>query len=131
MSWCERASAVLALVSGLVVGVLGVPASAQVFDHCVMAACGDAREALAYGEGEGLPARRVTNRLPDARCFTGGGTFGNREGELPVEDRGVYREFDVYPRPCGQGRDAHRIVVNHHDGVTWYTDDHYRNFHRL
>jgi guanyl-specific ribonuclease Sa len=55
----------------------------------------------------------------------------DREEQLPEEERGVYREFDVYPRPCGQGRDAHRIVVNHETMDAWYTGDHYRNFHLL
>ncbi|MFE2757133.1 ribonuclease domain-containing protein [Actinosynnema sp. NPDC059335] len=121
----------LLLTSALLAGTVTAPASAAVYDFCVGPACEDAREALEYWEGEGLPARRVTHVLPGDRCYTGGGTFGNLEGQLPAEDRGAYREFDVYPRPCGQGRDAHRIVVNHETLVTWYTGDHYRDFHRL
>ncbi|WNV85389.1 hypothetical protein [Umezawaea sp. Da 62-37] len=86
MSWLKRVPAVVALVLGLVAGVLGVPASAEVFDHCAMAACGDAH---------------------------------------------VCRGLDVYPRPSGGHRDAHRTIVNHHTRVAWYTNHHYNNFYLL
>ncbi|MEU4804598.1 ribonuclease domain-containing protein [Actinosynnema sp. NPDC023587] len=127
----SRVLSAVALVFAVTTGLSAAPASAAVFDSCGMASCADAREAFEYWEAEGLPPRRVTNVLPGEECFTGGGTYGNRDGQLPAEDRGSYREFDVYPRPCGKGRDAHRIVVDHETGAAWYTDDHYRNFHLL
>ncbi|WP_367133625.1 ribonuclease domain-containing protein [Saccharothrix sp. HUAS TT1] len=127
----RRVLSALALTFALMTGAGATPASAAVYDFCAVPACADARGAFEYWEGEGLPARRVTNHLPGDRCFTGGGTFGNREEQLPEEEHGAYREFDVYARPCGQGRDAHRIVVHHETGETWYTGDHYRNFYRL
>ncbi|CCH30147.1 putative secreted protein [Saccharothrix espanaensis DSM 44229] len=126
-----RVLSALALAFAVTTGVSAAPASAAVFDHCTMVTCADARAAFAYWDGEGLPPRRVTNTLPGRECITGGGTYGNRDEQLPEEDKGTYREFDVYSRPCGKGRDAHRIVVNHETGDAWYTDDHYRNFHLL
>ncbi|MEV0676477.1 ribonuclease domain-containing protein [Actinosynnema sp. NPDC050436] len=127
----KRALSALALAFAAVAGVTTAPASAEVFDHCVRLGCSDARVAFDYWAAEGLPPRRVTNVLPDDQCYTGGGTYRNRDDQLPDEERGTYREFDVYPRPCGTQRDAHRIVVNHETRTAWYTDDHYSNFHRL
>ncbi|WP_257901499.1 ribonuclease domain-containing protein [Saccharothrix obliqua] len=130
----RRGAVLLALIAGLVGG--GVPAvtftaTAEVFAHCRLATCDDARSAYRYWQGEGWPPKRVTNHLADGRCITGGGTFGNREGQLPVRPLGTYREFDVYPRQCGDRRDAHRIVVDHTTETGWYTDNHYQDFHLL
>jgi ribonuclease T1 len=60
-----------------------------------------------------------------------GVTFGNREGLLPDEERGYYREFTV-ETPGLNHRGARRIVTggpDERDPEHWYyTDDHYESF---
>ena len=57
-----------------------------------------------------------------------GQTFGNREGLLPDERQGYYREYTV-PTPGSRDRGAHRIVTGGSPPSVWYyTDDHYRSF---
>ena len=58
-----------------------------------------------------------------------GGTFQNREGQLP--SGASYNEYDVYPRALGASRDAYRIVVDRSTKVTWFTPDHYVTFYKL
>lgn len=54
--------------------------------------------------------------------------FGNREGLLPAEVRGYYREYTV-PTPGSPDRGARRIVTGGTPPSVWYyTDDHYRSF---
>ncbi|WP_280330121.1 ribonuclease domain-containing protein [Nocardia wallacei] len=64
----------------------------------------------------------------------GGGTWSNREGQLPANDgsgnRIEYQEWDVNPKQPGRSRDAERIVTGS-DGSAWYTGDHYRSFTRM
>ncbi len=52
--------------------------------------------------------------------------FGNREGNLPDEDYGWYREYTI-PTPGSPDRGAQRFVVSE-DEVFFYTDDHYDSF---
>lgn len=54
------------------------------------------------------------------------GTFQNREGHLPEQRRGYYREYTV-ETPGSDDRGARRIVVGE-CGDRWYTDDHYDSF---
>ncbi|TQM43356.1 ribonuclease domain-containing protein [Pseudonocardia cypriaca] len=60
-----------------------------------------------------------------------GVTFGNREGLLPDEAPGYYREFTVRT-PGASNRGARRIVTggpDERDPEHWYyTDDHYESF---
>jgi ribonuclease T1 len=58
-----------------------------------------------------------------------GSVFQNREGRLPSQPRGYYREYTV-PTPGAGNRGARRIVVGQ-NGEKWYTRDHYRTFVRL
>ncbi|MCP5276913.1 MAG: ribonuclease [Thiobacillus sp.] len=58
-----------------------------------------------------------------------GSTFGNREGLLPSQSRGYYREYTV-PTPGATNRGARRIVAGR-GGDYWYTADHYRSFRRI
>jgi guanyl-specific ribonuclease Sa len=57
--------------------------------------------------------------------------FGNREGLLPDEERGYYREYTV-ETPGLNHRGARRIVTggpDERDPEHWYyTDDHYESF---
>ncbi len=57
-----------------------------------------------------------------------GKAFGNREGLLPDQARGYYREYTV-PTPGSPDRGARRIVTGGSPPSAWYyTDDHYRSF---
>lgn len=58
-----------------------------------------------------------------------GSVFGNREGLLPRQQRGYYREYTV-PTPGSRDRGARRIVAGR-GGDYWYTADHYRSFRRV
>lgn len=58
-----------------------------------------------------------------------GTTFQNREGLLPQQARGYYREYTV-PTPGATNRGARRIVAGR-GGEYWYTADHYRSFRRI
>lgn len=58
-----------------------------------------------------------------------GSVFGNREGLLPRQQRGYYREYTV-PTPGSRDRGARRIVAGR-GGDYWYTADHYRSFRRI
>lgn len=56
--------------------------------------------------------------------------FGNREGLLPAQSRGYYREYTV-PTPGLNHRGPRRIVSGGRGGEYWYTADHYRSFKRI
>lgn len=58
-----------------------------------------------------------------------GVTFHNREGILPSQGDGYYREFTV-PTPGEDDRGARRIVGGE-DGDRFYTDDHYTSFRQI
>ena len=58
-----------------------------------------------------------------------GTVFGNREGRLPPERRGYYREYTVRT-PGSHDRGARRIIAGK-QGEYYYTDDHYRTFRRI
>jgi len=60
-----------------------------------------------------------------------GTVFQNREGLLPGQPRGYYREYTVQT-PGSRDRGARRIVTGGQPPeVYYYTDDHYRSFHRV
>ena len=56
-------------------------------------------------------------------------TFQNREGLLPEQPEGHYREFTV-PTPGEGDRGARRFVTGA-DGEFFYTEDHYESFREL
>lgn len=56
--------------------------------------------------------------------------FGNREGLLPAQSRGYYREYTV-PTPGLNHRGPRRIVSGGGGGEYWYSADHYRSFRRI
>lgn len=58
-----------------------------------------------------------------------GVTFHNREGILPSQERGYYREYTV-PTPGAEDRGARRIVGGE-DGDRYYTEDHYASFRQI
>ena len=58
-----------------------------------------------------------------------GSIFSNREGQLPKQKRGYYREYTV-KTPGERTRGARRIISGA-DGDLYYTDDHYNHFRRI
>ena len=58
-----------------------------------------------------------------------GVVFGNREGTLPKQRRGYYREYTV-KTPGERSRGARRIIWGA-GGEFYYTRDHYNNFQRV
>ena len=58
-----------------------------------------------------------------------GVAFQNREGILPPQDEGYYREYTV-PTPGEDDRGARRIVGGE-DGDRYYTEDHYASFEQI
>lgn len=58
-----------------------------------------------------------------------GSIFSNREGLLPRQPRGYYREYTV-KTPGAPNRGARRVVRGS-NGETYYTRDHYDSFIRL
>lgn len=60
-----------------------------------------------------------------------GTTFYNREGKLPAQSQGYYREYTV-PTPGVSHRGARRIVTGGHPPTVYYlTVDHYDSFRQL
>ena len=60
-----------------------------------------------------------------------GTTFYNREGKLPEQSQGYYREYTV-PTPAVSHRGARRIVTGGHPPTIYYlTLDHYDSFQKL
>ena len=58
-----------------------------------------------------------------------GAVFGNREGRLPPQKRGYYKEYTV-KTPGVRTRGARRIITGA-AGEIYYTDDHYNRFRRV
>ena len=58
-------------------------------------------------------------------------TFHNREGLLPGQPKGYYREYTV-PTPGRADRGARRIVTGGKPPTSYYfTADHYKSFRRI
>jgi ribonuclease T1 len=55
-----------------------------------------------------------------------GRVFGNREGRLPPQQSGFYREYTV-PMPGGHDRGPRRLITGG-DTELYYTADHYVSF---
>jgi ribonuclease T1 len=120
-----RIALLVAVLAALVVGCAGTTTAPQP----TTAATG-----LPVVEFADLPPEaRETIELIDAGgpfpYAKDGATFGNREGLLPEERRGFYREYTV-PTPGESDRGARRIVTGA-DDVFYYTDDHYQSFRRI
>ncbi|MDR2890722.1 MAG: hypothetical protein LBV18_03850 [Alistipes sp.] len=58
-----------------------------------------------------------------------GSTFQNREGFLPEQPNGYYREY-VHPTPGVSGPGAHRVIMGV-GGDNYYSPDHYKTFIRF
>jgi len=58
-----------------------------------------------------------------------GAVFGNREGRLPRQRRGYYREYTV--KTPGERTRGPRRIVSGAGGERYYTADHYETFRRI
>jgi ribonuclease T1 len=81
------------------------------------------------------PEARETLRLIDAGGpfphRRDGISFQNREGRLPEQSRGYYREYTV-ETPGLSHRGARRIITGDKPPVVfYYTADHYKSFRRI
>lgn len=77
-------------------------------------------------------ARAVIRRIDAGGPFQhrqDGVTFQNREGLLPKQASGYYREYTV-DTPGADDRGARRLVAGR-QGELYYTPDHYRSFSRV
>ena len=120
----------IALVAPAVVAPTSTPAAeAVVYPSCQISRCAAARTARTGWSQLGWPTSRNWYVWPYGQYNFAGGTFQNREGELPAN--ADYNEYDVYPRARGAARDAYRIVVNRSSRETWFTPDHYVTFYKL
>lgn len=122
------ALAVVASVLGVTTAVAPA-ADAAVYSSCTQTRCTAARSANSTWSSKGYPGSRGWYSWPNGQCNFAGGTFQNREGQLPSGHS--YQEFDVYPRACNASRDAYRIVVDRTTGYVYFSPDHYSNFYRL
>ena len=104
-------------------------ARADVHNSCTISRCSAARTARSGWSQLGWPLSSGWYSWPYGQYNYTGGTFQNREGELPAN--ATYNEYDVYSRARGASRDAYRIVVNRSTKETWLTPDHYVTFYKL
>lgn len=119
--------AAVALLTGCSVGTVTEPAAGP--------GARDPESGLAFVELDQLPpeAARTLELIKAGGPFPygkDGATFGNREGLLPDQSRGYYREYTV-PTPGEGDRGARRIVTGDRDRIFYYTGDHYQTFSRI
>jgi ribonuclease T1 len=137
MSLVRRAlAAALVLVAALPLAACGPAAPA--WDASAGGARGaDARAArsadrdplAAVSEGERAEVRDELRRIAAGGPFLhrrDGIAFANREGRLPPEPAGYYREYTV-ETPGAPDRGARRLVVGRR-GEVFYSHDHYQSF---
>lgn len=117
--------AALAILA-FVLASLGLPAQAQRESAPATGPKEIAAADLPREARETLALIRKGGPYPYAKDGT---VFGNREGNLPKQKRGYYREFTVRT-PGERTRGARRIVAGK-QGDAWYTDDHYATFRRI
>jgi ribonuclease T1 len=85
-----------------------------------------AREALPAEAAATLALIAKNGPYPYAKD---GAVFANREGHLPKQKRGYYREYTV-KTPGSRTRGARRVIRGG-GGELYYTDDHYNSFRRI
>ena len=85
----------------------------------------------AFLPAEAIDTLRLIERRGPYPYRQDDGTFGNREGRLPRQARGYYREYTV-ETPGSPDRGARRIIAGGQPPVEYfYTDDHYASFRRF
>lgn len=94
----------------------------------------DATHPVAYPAFLPIEAHAVLDRIASGAAHPfrqDGSAFQNREGRLPPQPRGYYREYTV-PTPGADSRGTRRIIAGGDPPVEyWYTSDHYQSFRRF
>lgn len=120
------ARALLAAVA-VALASLALPAAAQRAPAPAASVVGEVSSAQLPPEARAtLELIRKGGPFPYAKD---GAVFGNREGALPKQHRGYYREYTV-KTPHQRTRGARRIIRGA-GGEYYYTDDHYNHFRRI
>jgi ribonuclease T1 len=114
----------LALAALLPVGWMAMPAAAQKGQPATLGEIAEAE--LPREARETIALIRKGGPFPYAKD---GAIFSNREGRLPHEKRGYYKEFTV-KTPRERTRGARRIIWGA-GGEFFYTEDHYNHFRRV
>jgi ribonuclease T1 len=83
-------------------------------------------ERVSAEEAAGIAATLAAIDSDDLPYDQDGATFQNREGMLPQQPQGHYREYTV-ETPGSDDRGARRLVIGE-SGETYYTRDHYDSF---
>jgi ribonuclease T1 len=130
--WASARSLALSLAAALMLALgLGLlPGSALARDPAALPAAEIAVDRLPPEARATLALIRAGGPFPYDKDGT---VFGNREGLLPRQARGYYREYTV-KTPGARDRGARRIVAGgeaQRPTDLWYTDDHYRSFRRI
>lgn len=112
--------------AALALAALALPAAAQKAPAPIAAVTEIAVAELPTEAREALALIRKGGPYPYAKD---GAVFGNREGALPRQKRGYYREFTV-KTPHVRTRGARRIIAGN-GGDFYYTEDHYNHFRRI
>ncbi|MFI7598496.1 ribonuclease domain-containing protein [Actinoplanes sp. NPDC049681] len=131
-SLLRRVLAAIAIAFAVTGGALVAPAGAahaSVYSSCAISRCDAALTARTGWSRLAWPTSAGWYAWPYGQDNYTGGTFQNRERQLPTN--ASYNEYDVYPRPENASRDAYRIVVNRATKETWFTPDHYATFYKL
>jgi ribonuclease T1 len=120
----------LAWAWALLLGIALLPGAAIARDPAALPAADIAVDRLPPEARVTLALIRTGGPFPYDKDGT---VFGNREGLLPRQPRGYYREYTV-KTPGSRDRGARRIVAGgdaQRPADLWYTDDHYRSFRRI
>jgi ribonuclease T1 len=120
-----KACALLA-AAALACAALAGPAQAQKAPRSIPAVTDVAAAELPPEARQALALIRKGGPYPYAKD---GAVFANREGILPRQKRGYYREYTV-KTPHERTRGARRIIAGS-GGDFYYTDDHYNHFRRI
>jgi guanyl-specific ribonuclease Sa len=129
--WTRRLLAALAIVASVLgaTTVVTPAADAAVYSSCTQSRCTAASSANSTWASKGYPTQSGWYSWPNGQYNYTGGTFQNREGQLPSGHS--YQEFDVYPRARGAARDAYRIVRDRTANVVYFSPNHYTDFYKL
>ena len=114
------------LAALLALAAFAVPAHAQ---RSAPSAEGFPTIALSELPPEALRTLELIRRNGPYPYAKDGAVFGNREGRLPRQRRGYYREFTV--KTPGERTRGPRRIVSGAGGERYYTADHYATFRRI
>jgi ribonuclease T1 len=130
----RRRQAVYAVLAALVLAVWWLSQHGTTSDSPDRTGQTDPVSGLRWVDLDDLPAEaaETVRLIDDGGPFPydrDGIAFGNREGILPDQRRGYYREYTV-PTPGEDDRGARRVVTGA-PGEYYWTEDHYDSFERI